>query len=203
MWGCAVIIRLLACAVVTMGTLAASGCEAADPAAEDPPPTQSATTESPAAANHLPDEDGPVGAPVGPPYTAGVLMGVSLDTSIAGADVVTFMFAGTPQCTGTRLQELPAGTPPAQGNAFVQLTCTPAEPRQRPPDVVGPDDYGYRAAREAAAEGRAASDDMVNVIEAVQTSTEGDALVWTIGLRHSAPWGIGALSTSPMVVIAQ
>ena len=116
-----------------------------------------------------------------PPYTAAVLTGVDLDTNtVPGADVVTFWFAGKPQCTGTRLQDLPAGTPPVKGNAFVQLTCTPAEPRQTPTDA----DDGESGS--AALEGRAGSDDTVNVIEAVQTSTEGDALVWTIGLRHSA-----------------
>ncbi len=83
-----------------------------------------------------------------------------------------------------------------QGSAFVQLSCTPAEPRQTPPDQVR-EPFGS-----AALAGRAASDDTVNVIEAVQTSTEGDAVVWTIGLRHSAPWGIGALGNSPMVAIA-
>ena len=92
-----------------------------------------------------------------------------------------------------------------RGSAFVQLTCTPAEARQTPPDQVR-EPFGSAALCRA----RAASDDMVNVIEAVQTSTEGEALVWTIGLRHSARWGIGNMSaapgtidSAPMVGIAQ
>lgn len=186
-------------ALILLGlTVSVSGCTGPAPVPSQRPAGSSASTASPAASLLLPDTDGPTVAPVDPPYTRATVRFVQL-TATRGMDRVDFGFTGRPKCIVTRLAVRPAGGIPVKGNAFLRVTCSPAQGARTLPSGGAPPIPGELAA----VAGRASSPDTVNVIEAVQTSAGPDVLVWMIGLRHSAPWGVGAFGDNPVIGVRQ
>jgi hypothetical protein len=187
---------------VSLGlALATAGC-AADRGSSTASGTPTASASSPGAPRpsaSLPDTDGPSVAPIEPPYTAATLRLVVVE-AVDGEDMVTFMFTGRPKCTVTRLHDLPAGQTPVTGTAFLQVTCAPA---RGPGALPSGESSQILEGERAAVAGRASNPGTVNVTEAVQTSDGSDVLVWTIGLRHSAPWGVGAIGDGPIVGVQQ
>lgn len=182
-------------------TVLASGCTGQNqsPVPSNEPTVSSPSPPLPRPSPSLPDTDGPSVAPVDPPYTRATLRFVQVD-AVDGIDQVGFGFTGKPKCIVTRLATRPAGGMSVRGNAFLQVTCSPADGIRTLPSG---DSSQILPGERAAVAGRAWNPNTVNVIEAVQTSDGPDVLVWTIGLRHRAPWGVGAIGDNPIIGIQQ
>jgi hypothetical protein len=114
-----------------------------------------------------------------PPYSPATMPSVSIERQDNGTDAVWIYFEGHPGCSVKRVTTLPTGSPRVEGIAFLLVTCAPIK------------DTTTAAAGSSAARRWPAPPGAVNVTEMVLTYRRGGLIVLTIGLRRSAPWGVG------------